>query len=75
MNARITIATVGTLIIAGTLIECLDQDKHKTAGCLRACGWDEQKTLTKRARVGYLFLFHLHRNFHVMVKISRWLRM
>lgn len=50
MNARITIATVGTLIIAGTLIECLDQDKHKTAGCLRACGWDEQKTLTKRAR-------------------------
>ena len=68
MNAKIIIAAVGALIIAGTLTECLDQDEHNIAGCLRACGWDEQKTLTKRARVSCLFLFHLHRNFHVMVK-------
>ena len=68
MNARIIIAAVGALIIAGTLTECLDQDEHNIAGCLRACGWDEHKTLTKRARVSCLFLFHLHRNFHVMVK-------
>lgn len=68
MNARIIIAAVGALIIAGTLTECLDQDEHNIARCLRARGWDEQKTLTKRARVSCLFLFHLHRNFHVMVK-------
>lgn len=68
MNARIIIAAVGALIITGTLTECLDQDEHNIAGCLRACGWDEQKSLTKRARVSCLFLFHLHRNFHVMVK-------
>nr|XP_058951310.1 uncharacterized protein LOC131778856 [Pocillopora verrucosa] len=50
MTARIPIVAIGALIMAGSLINCLSQDKYHTTRCLRVCGLNERKTLTKSAQ-------------------------
>lgn len=51
MTARIPIVAIGALIMAGSLINCLSQDKYHTTRCLRVCGLNERKTLTKSVQV------------------------
>lgn len=68
MTARIPIVAIGALIMAGSLINCLSQDKYHTTRCLRVCGLNERKTLTKSAQVSYRFLLYSNKNVYIVMQ-------